>query len=223
MVFVGACIFAETDDLRRSGLARDVESGHANACARAAFIHHRPHRFDDHFVLIFGNRNDLWLRTVEGSGRTGGPVVCRVRFANRGDLAYLFQEMRDIHLAAHRNRGMSAQRGHRRQHILALTESTIDCVNIFPFRVFRKEFRFQFARRRDAHDLVREINPRPLVEIEHLHHLLHAFELHLEAETIEVGIAGDTNGRVDVGRAVIAAHAARELVADGNPAAADKV
>src|SRR6266516_4215098 len=118
---------------------------------------------------------------------------------------------------------MGPQQRNRSQHVFTLSKGGIHRINVFPFRIVGIELCFQLARWSHANDFMWEIDARAFVEIELLSHLLDTFEFHLQAETIEVSVAGFHDRKMQVGRAVIATHAAGELVADGYTATADQV
>src|SRR6266550_2949289 len=118
---------------------------------------------------------------------------------------------------------MGADQSDGREHVLTLTERGIYRVNVFPFRIGWVQTRFQLSRGRNTNDLVRKIDACPFVKIELFYHFLDAFELHLESETIEIAIAGFHDRNVHVGHAVIATHAACELVADRDASTAHQI
>ena len=68
-----------------------------------------------------------------------------------------------------------------------------------------------------------KIDAGALIEIEHVDHRLNAFQLHFQTQPVEVTIARFHDREMHVRRAVIAAHAARELVADGDAATANQI
>src|SRR6267378_3582301 len=118
---------------------------------------------------------------------------------------------------------MGPQQRDGSKHVFPLSERGVHRINVLPFRIGGIEFCFQLARWSHANDFVWEIDARAFVEIELLSHLLDTFEFHLQAETIEVTVAGLHNRKMQVGRAVIPTHATGELVADGYAAAANQV
>src|ERR1051325_1857607 len=55
--------------------------------------------------------------------------------ADRGNGMDLFQEMRHKHFSFHADRRMRTQQSDRRQHVLALAERRINCVDVLPFGI----------------------------------------------------------------------------------------
>src|SRR6266700_2693625 len=70
---------------------------------------------------------------------------------------------------------------------------------------------------------MRQVYSRLLIQIELISHFLNAFEPHFQTQVIEIAIARFHDRDMHVGRAMIAAHAAREFVADRDAASAHQI
>src|SRR5256885_12504878 len=121
MIFVLATLFAQAHDLRRAGLARDVEPGHLDSGGSAGDVNDRPHGVDYQIVLVFRDRENLWLRAIESSLGTRGPIIRTSWIVADGpNRAHFLQEMRHIHLAPHADGRMRPQQSDWRQNVFAL-------------------------------------------------------------------------------------------------------
>src|SRR5690242_15120876 len=124
MVLVLSSLFAEADDLRRAGLAGDIKTYEFDAGRRSGSVNDGPHRVHDQVALISWDTKVLHHLMLEYVRRTRGEYW-RVLYwieTDGADCSHLFQKMRNVHVAFHSNRGMRAQKCHRRQHVFALTE-----------------------------------------------------------------------------------------------------
>src|SRR5207237_8135860 len=149
-------------------------------------------------------------------------VAGLVRLADGGDGAHLFQQVRHVEPSAHAYARNRAQHRDRRHDVIDLPERGIDRVYILPVGRVRIETFFELRRGRPTDQLVRQIDPRPLIQVELVHHLHDALDAHPQTEAIEIAVArlGDRGAQL---RRAVVAHAARELVADLYAAAAHEV
>ena len=70
---------------------------------------------------------------------------------------------------------------------------------------------------------MRQVYTGAFVQFEFINHLLDAFELHFQTEPIKVAVARFHDGRMDVRRAVVTAHAAGELVTNSDASATHEI
>src|SRR5215510_6714518 len=206
--------------LRRPGLAANVEAFDARAAACAALIDHAVHAVYDDLM------NRVAHRHVEGVLILVAFLVVTVAFAiNSGDRPQ--QKVRRMQMPAVAQGADVSQKLDRRRSVAALTESGVDHVKIGPFRLMPQLLDPEFELRperlvrgffqlllglfdrylefpelcltngRYARAFVRQIDARPLTEMEKVDPLLELIDPHLEAETVEVAVGRMHNGVVN--------------------------
>src|SRR5687768_12620779 len=129
--------------------------------------------------------------------------------------------MRDKKLAMHTYSSDGAQHTYRCHFLVDLPERCEDGINILPGLIATIKNRFKL-RWCAAVYLVRYIDSGSPVQIKLVDHGRDSSDAHFQTEPIEITITRMSDGRPHVRRAVIA-HTSRELVADGNPSAANEI
>src|SRR5262245_55942379 len=206
--------------LRRPGLAANVEALDTRGHARAALIDHAVHAVYDDLM------NRVAHRHVERVLIFIAALGVLVAFAiNSGDRPQ--QEVRRMQAPAVGQGADISQKLDRRRSVAALTESGVGHVKIVPFRLMPQlldpefelrperfvcgffqllldlfDLRLEFPELclmngRDARALVRQIDARPLTEMEKVDPILELLDPQLEAETVEVAVGRMHDGFVD--------------------------
>src|SRR5262245_54298727 len=206
--------------LRRPGLTANVEALDARGPARAALIDHSVHAvYDDLMNRVAHRHVEGVLIFVAGLGVFFAVTI------NSGDCPQ--QEVRRVQMPAVGQGADISYKLDRRRSVAALAESGVGHVKIVPFRLMPQlldpefelrperlvrgffqllldlfDLRLEFpelclTNGRDARALVRQIDARPLTEMEKVDPFLELLDPQLEAETVEVAVGRMHNGFVN--------------------------